>query len=217
MIIDATSYESLKSDDIVYEVELQPQMSTSDFEALVEAAEVAAKVGVALSFWQIVLFFSLGKALKSMWSLINACQFIIYISLWQIKLSDKVRLMLNQLRRIVFGEFLDDLDIASKITEFFGLSTKKSEITEEEVGIDRLGSSDLFDNFGPTLIIGSIIFVIFVALLIGTIYLHKKMKVSEKTRKRVHDLKRKVFYNSFIRYLLLNGLKFYMSAFMVLS
>ena len=87
LIVDAESYESLKAEEIVYEVELQPQMSESEFQQLIEAAQTAAKVGVTVSFWQIVLFFSLGKALKSMWSLLNAAQFLIYMSLWQVKVD----------------------------------------------------------------------------------------------------------------------------------
>ena len=67
---------------------------------------------MAVSFWQIVLFFSLGKALKSMWSLLYAVQFIIYMSLWQIKVTELLRLTFKELKRIAFGEFIDDLGIA---------------------------------------------------------------------------------------------------------
>ena len=62
----------MKTDEITYEIELQPQMTADELTLLIETAETAAKVGVAISFWQVVLFFSLGKALKSMWSLLNA-------------------------------------------------------------------------------------------------------------------------------------------------
>ena len=84
-------------------------MTSDELMLLIEAAETAAKVGVAISFWQVILFFSLGKALKSMWSLLNAMQFIIYISLWNIKVEGDLRIVLKELKRIAFGEFIDDI------------------------------------------------------------------------------------------------------------
>ena len=70
---------------------------------------MAAGVGGALALWQIGLLFTLGKALKSMWILINALQFLVYISLWASTTPLFVRVTLNELKRVILGEFLDDI------------------------------------------------------------------------------------------------------------
>ena len=36
-------------------------------------------------------------------------QFIIYISLWNIKTEGDLRIALKELKRIAFGEFIDDI------------------------------------------------------------------------------------------------------------
>ena len=43
------------------------------------------------------------------------------MSLWQIRTEDDLRIVLKELKRIAFGEFIDDLQLASKITEVFGI------------------------------------------------------------------------------------------------
>ena len=80
-------------------------------------------VVTVLALWQIVLFFALGKALKSMWPLLNTAQFIIYMSLWQVNYSDGLRVLFMTLRKIAFAEFMDDLAISEKFNSAFGIST----------------------------------------------------------------------------------------------
>ena len=82
LFIDAQTFEKLADFDLAKAIELVPQMSKEDYELLLETAETAANVGVAVSIWQVLLFFSLGKAMKSMWVLVNVLQFVVYISLW---------------------------------------------------------------------------------------------------------------------------------------
>ena len=47
-------------------------------------AKTAATVGLFATIFEIVLCFVLGKALESMWTLIYALQFLVYIGMWQI-------------------------------------------------------------------------------------------------------------------------------------
>ena len=56
-------------------------------------AEKAAKVGIGMTILQFVALLSLKRALSSMWVWINACQFIVYISLWQINIPTLERLI----------------------------------------------------------------------------------------------------------------------------
>ena len=97
-------------------------MSEIDFELLVETAESAAKVGLAVTIWQLLMFFSLKKALTSMFSLINSLQFVVTMLLWQITLQATVRVVLHQLKKVVLGEFVDDLDIGAYVNEALGLA-----------------------------------------------------------------------------------------------
>ena len=55
-----------------------------------------------------------------MWPLFNAVQFLVYIALWQVNLTDNLRIVMKELKRIFLGEFFDDLQISDKIVRFFG-------------------------------------------------------------------------------------------------
>ena len=44
-----------------------------------------------------------------MWVLMNTCQFIVYISLWQLNMPAIAKLFFYELKRVAFGEFIDDL------------------------------------------------------------------------------------------------------------
>lgn len=47
-------------------------------------ADTAEKIGMFASAFEIIMCFFLGKALESMWTLIYAMQFMVYIGMWQI-------------------------------------------------------------------------------------------------------------------------------------
>ena len=83
--------------------------------------KVVAGVGGAIAIWQIIMLFSLGKALKSMWILIDALQFLVYISMWTIAYPTLVRITLSELRSAALGEFFDGIDFGMYISDFFGI------------------------------------------------------------------------------------------------
>ena len=87
-------------------------------------AKTAATVGAIASVWEIVGCFFLGKAIHAMWGLVNTMQFLVYISRWQVALSPRPRITLKELRRVILGEFFDDLDL-SKITSTLGFDFEK--------------------------------------------------------------------------------------------
>ena len=72
IIVDMETYERLDPVDVNFEVEVPPQLSQYEIELLLKISRAAAVCGGALAIWQIIMLFSLGKALKSMWILINA-------------------------------------------------------------------------------------------------------------------------------------------------
>ena len=72
---------------------------------------------------EIITCFIAGEALTSMWILINALQFIVVISTWNINIPIRVMMFFNVLNRVVQGEFIDDLQFGIKIAEGFSIET----------------------------------------------------------------------------------------------
>ena len=70
---------------------------------------------------EIIICFIAGEALNSMWVLINALQFIVVISTWNINIPIGVMMFFNVLNRVVQGEFIDDLQIGQKIAEVLSI------------------------------------------------------------------------------------------------
>ena len=70
-----------------------------------------------------------------MWILINSAQFLVFVGLWQISQPAIVRIFFKELKRVMMGEFIDDLDIAKHILEPLGIKTNdESTGPEEKVG-----------------------------------------------------------------------------------
>ena len=95
-------------------------------------AATAAAVGLASSVVEIALCFVLGKALEAMWTLIYAMQFLVFIGMWQIAFTNRLRFFFEELKRIALGEFLDDLGIEEKIIELIGFEEPYEENGPEE-------------------------------------------------------------------------------------
>ena len=80
-------------------------------------ASTAAKIGVTLSFGEIFACFAFGRLLSFMWILINALQLIVFMGIWQILYPDFLKVVLAELRRVSWGEYFDDLEIARRTSE----------------------------------------------------------------------------------------------------
>ena len=106
---------------------------------------------------------------------------------------------------------MDDFDIGV-INQALGLPPKEETAAEEKVGDDRLGSGDIKKSFGATLILGSILFAVLILVIVVIIVIAKRIKLSDRRRQQMHNLKAKVFWNPIIRYLILNSLKLTMTA-----
>ena len=78
------------------------------------------------SVWEIILIFALKKFLFSIWVLILLLQFLVQMTTWQINYPPTTRILLFEVKRIVLGEFMDDLDLASRIYEAFGVQNTNS-------------------------------------------------------------------------------------------
>ena len=80
-------------------------------------AETGAAVGVTLSLGEIIACFASGKMLTFMWVLINAVQILVFLGIWQILYPDFIKIVLSELRRVSWGEYLDDLEIGKRMNE----------------------------------------------------------------------------------------------------
>ena len=104
---------------------------------------------------------------------------------WQVTLGATVRIVLWQLRRIVLGEFIDDLELGSKIANKIGIEQKDASESDvsEKVGISRLGPDDILQNVGPSMILVTLLLLIMIAILVVSLYLCSKCHCSEKRRR----------------------------------
>ena len=112
---------------------------------------------------------------------------------------------------------MDDIDIGTAVMDTLGLPADKTSSTEEKVGEERLGSESPLSSFGATLLLSSIVFGIILLIVIIVICIVKRNSTSQKCKACALKLKRAIFFNPIIRYLLLNALKLNMSALMVIK
>ena len=124
-----------------------------------------------------------------------------------------------QLRRIVLGEFVDDLDIGTYIADALGLPEAEEESDDESVsektGASRLGPSNLFSSLGPSMLLFIIIFLVLILLVLLALYCRKRCSLSEKAKICIEKIKRKIFWNPIIRSTMLGAIKLNMGAMMI--
>ena len=72
----------------------------------------------------------------------------------------------------------------------FGIETKnKLEQPEDNIGEDRLGSDDVFGNFGITLILAVFVFLLLIGLVFIVILVSRRTELSQKNKDRLDKLK----------------------------
>jgi len=82
LIIDAETFEKISSEESLplLETIIFPQITEGEFIELESMQEDAETVGLTFGVWQLCMMIALGKAINSMWVLINTTQFFVYIS-----------------------------------------------------------------------------------------------------------------------------------------
>ena len=60
---------------------------------------------------EIVACFSMGRLLALMWILINAMQLIVFFGIWLILFPNLLTIILTELKRATWGEYIDDMEI----------------------------------------------------------------------------------------------------------
>ena len=111
LIVAAATFETLTESDVPFVIQIQPQMSSEELENFLTAQAAAAVVGGAVAIWQLILFCFFGKTINAMWTLINALQFFVYITMWQIQFPTSLQIVVGEIRRLTLGEYLEDLNV----------------------------------------------------------------------------------------------------------
>ena len=89
--------------------------------------------------------------------------------------------MLSELKRIVLGEFMDDLELASHLYEAFGVrhESRKS-VLDQKVGDEKLQIDSLMSSLGATLILVSLIFLLVIIVTLVILLVLRRKSMSEK-------------------------------------
>ena len=177
-------------------------------------AKAGVAIGATLSVGEIALCFFFGKFLSFMWILINALQLVVLLGIWQILYPDFLKVVFKELKRVSWAEYFDDLEIGRRMNEFlFGTDSQQDvKLTSDRLGEERLGSSNIFESLGVSVLILSLLFFLVLIVIVVIIMCCRKKEWSEKNKERIEGLKRKIKYNPILRYFLLNSIKFNYSA-----
>ena len=173
LFIDVETGEPVNIELEINPTLIVPQYTTAEIVELEETAEEVSVIAYVYTILEILLLFFLQKAIFSLWNLILTLQFLTFIAVWQIRYPPITRFILFKLRVITRGEFLDDLDFGQIIASALSIETNSEKITDESVGEERLGQQSVLANFGPTLIILSIIFAIIICVVVLLIFCRK--------------------------------------------
>ena len=94
--------------------------------------------------------------------------------MWQVNYPTRVVAFFVNLRRIFLGEYIDDLKIGHNISVALGTkSVNDIDAPENKIGNDRIGSDDMAANFGPTMILGSIVLLLLIVILLAAVYISR--------------------------------------------
>ena len=140
LFIDEETLEPIDISSSMSEVALKPQLSQAEYEEISDMAETAVAVGLVSTVVELSICFVLGKALEAMWTMVYAMQFLVFIGMWQIGYTNRLRFFFEELKRIALGEFLDDLGLEERFFGFIGLDDWIEEDgPEEKIGYARFG------------------------------------------------------------------------------
>ena len=145
---------------------------------------------VSIGNWILNIFLAAG--LKYLWNMVNLLQFAVFMRIWQVRIPSETDIFLKMLKTLALFEFLPTDKIDDKLIEWFG-GDKASDEEEEST----------FDQLAVVIIAAFVIFLLCFVLVI----LRLLLLICPKVKKCFDGLKRKLFFGTFLRYLLLSTLK----------
>ncbi len=171
----------------------------------------SSMAGLSLVILFLQIFLAMG--LKYLWNIMNLLQFLIFMQMWLISLPSTTKIILKELKTLALLEFIPTQAFKDSLKQFLGQSEKEdcqgdqpcqpagaeeSSVTNEATDIDRIGSDSLIDNMGAMLLIAAIIFALLILLALLRI-LSQRCACAKKASEAI---KKKLFYNTFLRYIL---------------
>ena len=135
----------------------------------------------------------LAFGLKYLWNMVNLLQFVIFMRTWQILIPAETDIFLASLKSLALFEFLPTDEIIETLKEWVGIQSDPKE-DQSESAVNQLAMVIIF---------ALVIFLLLLVLLVALIFASR----SPRAKKFFDSLKQKLFYRSFIRYLLLSSLK----------
>lgn len=119
---------------------------------------------------------------------------MIFMREWLISLPDEADIFLRELRSLALLEFLQKYEIKETVFGWFGIEKENNPLKKEQSLLDKLA----------VILLAGIVIVFLVFLLLC---LRVCVKTSPRAKRCYESIKAKLFYNTFIRYVLLGTLK----------
>ena len=142
--------------------------------------------------------------------MVNLFQFVVFFEVWKIAISHEARLLLDEIRVLALFEFID----TSAFKEWLRGLLKPVQ-NEDEIEIEhgdeapsdpdesRTGTLDIIENLDNMLLFAFILFAVCLSVLLLGLAVH----FNPSARNIYTKVKRKVFWNGPIRYVLQSTLK----------
>ena len=193
-------FNVLEKGTVIY-MTIPQQLDAGELLQLEQFAEGIKKPVVYFSALQLAINLGVGAGLKHMWKVINVLQFVVFFLLWQINVPQNASDFIDQVRNLAFFEFLTDwvFDLFKPEENECELSTEVDCFYDEsKVGEKRLGSSNFLKNAGFMALAG--LGLVVTLIVLGVLVVAGKK--SERAIKVYNLIKRELFWNGLIRYIL---------------
>ena len=158
---------------------------------------------VSISTWIMNIFLAAG--LKYLWNMVNLLQFAVFMRIWQVRIPSETDIFLKTLKTLALFEFLPTDQIDDKLIEWFGgdEASDCEETSSDSEECKNIEEESIFDQLAVVIIAAFVIFLLCFVLII----LRLLLLVCPKVKRCFDGLKRKLFFGTFLRYLLLSTLK----------
>ena len=143
-----------------------------------------------LAFGNFILNISLGMSLKMLWGMINTLQFIVFFTDWNAQMPSNASIALQTFRSIALGEFIPSEWLTDRV---------KDVMLEEGQSVE----SNVLSSMGVMLII----LLALLLVILPAVAIVKCGKPGSKLHSIFMALKKKLLWNSLIRFLLQSYLK----------
>ena len=158
-----------------------------------------AASGAANSFatGNLVINILLGSSLKFLWGMINTLQFVVFFTEWEVIIPLNALFVIETLRTIALGEFIEYGWLTEPLSEPFKSPDEEGEDDEDN------SRANVLSNMGIMLFFGGVILV----LAVVTVLLFRCCKPGQKLYSIGQKIKRKIFWNMILRFVLQSYLK----------